>query len=161
MDDGFSINPLNDVNHRDAMAPSTTRSSDDSVTVNIDVERADSIDGATPLPFSEASPGTINRRRGADTAKIHACGGLITALNSSTPNIPRLLIVNVPPWNSSGFNLLSRARVAKSRISLEIWVIRFWSVLGIIGVIKPDGVATATDISTVGNYEVNQSHRRE
>lgn len=147
------MNPLNADNHRDAITPSTTRSSLDNVTVTVDVERADSNAGLVMVPsISPSAPPINKRRRGAETAKIHAWGGLITAENSCTPNIPKLLMVNVPPWNSSGFNLLSRARVAKSRISLLIWDIRLRSVLVMMGVIKPDGVATATDTSTVGNY---------
>ena len=31
------------------------------------------------------------------TAKIQACGGLMTAENDFTPNIPKLDIVNEPP----------------------------------------------------------------
>ena len=38
-----------------------------------------------------------------------ACGGLMMAANWSTPNIPRLEMVKVPPVISSGFSLLSLA----------------------------------------------------
>ena len=40
---------------------------------------------------------------------VRTCGGLMMAQKCSTPYMPRLLIVNVPPVNSSGFSLLSFA----------------------------------------------------
>ena len=43
-------------------------------------------------------------------ARIAACGGLMIATNSETSNIPRLLIVKVPPWYSSGSRPPLRAR---------------------------------------------------
>lgn len=103
------------------------------------------------LPFSPVSiltcPGTTFLSP-PPTAKMAPWGGLITALNSEIPNIPRLLIVNVPPWNSSGANLLSLARVAKSLTFAEISVSDNPCVDGTIGVMSPVGVATATLIST-------------
>jgi hypothetical protein len=38
----------------------------------------------------------------------------MTAANSRMPNMPRLLMLKLPPMNSSGFSLLSRAFVASS-----------------------------------------------
>ena len=35
-------------------------------------------------------------------ARIAACGGLMMAMNSSTSYMPRLEMVKVPPWYSSG-----------------------------------------------------------
>lgn len=48
------------------------------------------------------------------TARMAPCGGLMTALNSLMPNMPRFDTLTVPPWNSSGFSLPSRARDASS-----------------------------------------------
>ena len=45
---------------------------------------------------------------------MQAWGGFTTALNSVMPNIPKFETVKVPPWNSSGFSLLSLAWVARS-----------------------------------------------
>ena len=50
----------------------------------------------------------------APTARMHACGGLMTAENDVIPNIPKFETEKDPPWNSSGFSLPSLARVAKS-----------------------------------------------
>ena len=47
----------------------------------------------------------------APTARIATCGGLSTAVNCSTPNMPRLEIVNVPP-SRSGERQLAVARAA-------------------------------------------------
>ena len=55
------------------------------------------------------------------TANIHACGGLITAEKLLMPYIPRLEMVKVPPWNSSG---LSRPDLAFSASSLVSWLMR-------------------------------------
>ncbi len=48
------------------------------------------------------------------TASTAACGGVMMALKASTPNIPRLLMVNVPPVTSGGCRRPARARSAKS-----------------------------------------------
>src|SRR5207302_1030463 len=48
------------------------------------------------------------------TARMKPCGGLMTAEKLSIPVPPRFETVNVPPWNSSGFIRLLRARCAKS-----------------------------------------------
>src|SRR5690348_18456523 len=50
----------------------------------------------------------------AATARMQDCGGLITAVNSLTPNMPRFEIEKVPPWNSSSLSLLDLARAARS-----------------------------------------------
>ena len=49
------------------------------------------------------------------TPRIAACGGLMMAMNSSTSNMPRLLMVNVAPIMSSGFIRPSRVRATSSR----------------------------------------------
>jgi hypothetical protein len=69
------------------------------------------------------------------------------AVKLSTPNIPRLEMVNVPPWYSSGLSLPSLARAASDLVSLEI-VARPLEVASLMmGVMRPLGVATATQIS--------------
>ena len=59
--------------------------------------------------------------------------GLITAVKWSTPNIPRLLMVNVPPVNSSGLSRPARARSASARVSMAISVRLLRSVSQITG----------------------------
>lgn len=85
------------------------------------------------------------------TAKMHDCGGLITAQNCFTPNIPKFETLTVPPWNSWGWSLLSRALAAKALTSLEMSVTPLRSALKMIGVIKPRSVETATETSTLSN----------
>mmetsp|Transcript_10498 Transcript_10498/g.42447 ORF Transcript_10498/g.42447 Transcript_10498/m.42447 type:complete len:227 (+) Transcript_10498:549-1229(+) len=80
---------------------------------------------------------------------MQACGGLMTAENSVTPNMPRLETEQVPPWNSCGLSLPSRARPARSRISAEIVERPLAAVLVTMGVMRPVGVATATETSMV------------
>src|SRR6266446_4206883 len=83
----------------------------------------------------------------APTARMVACGGLITAVKSLMPYMPRLDTADVPPWYSSGLSLRARARAAKSFISAEITETGFVSAFRMIGVISPPGIATATPIS--------------
>ena len=84
--------------HLAANSSSTIRRSQDKVTV---------------ITLSTVSF-AVSTGRVPPTAMIQACGGLITAENSVMPNIPRLEIVNEPPWNSCSFSLPSRARLARS-----------------------------------------------
>ena len=49
------------------------------------------------------------------------CGEFRIGVDISEPNTPPLVIVNVPPCNSSSFSLLSRARRPKSWILASIW----------------------------------------
>lgn len=86
------------------------------------------------------------------------------AVKWSIPNMPRLEIVKVPPckktlgmycrrlvnydtWYSDGCNLPSRAFLAKAFVSAEIAAKPFEPASFNMGVIRPVGVATATDIS--------------
>lgn len=71
-------------------APSTTRWSQLKVTVNTCA--------AFGLP---SGPGT-SLLSVFPTARMQACGGLITAEKLLIPNMPKLEIVKVPPWNSCG-----------------------------------------------------------
>jgi hypothetical protein len=67
------------------------------------------------------------------------------------PNIPRLEIVKDPPWNSWGRSLFFLARPASSFTSLLMLANPFESAFFTMGVIKPLGVATAMQMSTVLN----------
>ena len=79
----------------------------------------------------------------APTARIATCGGLSTATNCSTPNMPRFEIVNVPPWRSCSASLPSRARPTRSARARAIsWIVRR-SASRITGTTSPFGAATA------------------
>ena len=69
------------------------------------------------------------------------------------PNIPKLDSVMVPPWNSCGWSLPSRALLANILTSLEISNKPLRSALNKIGVINPLSVETATDTSTESNLK--------
>ncbi|MNN88897.1 hypothetical protein D3C81_2066390 [compost metagenome] len=69
------------------------------------------------------------------------------ALNCSTPNIPRLLMVKLPPWYSSGRRRPSRARPANCATSALICERALLSALRTTGVIRPLSVDTATQTS--------------
>src|SRR6185437_8349969 len=105
---GCSIKRLKACMNRAPTAPSTTRWSQEIVQV---------------ITVATASWPSLTTGRGspAPTARMQPCGGLMTAENSRTPNIPRLEIENVPPWNSSSFSLPARSRPARSFTSAEIW----------------------------------------
>ena len=63
------------------------------------------------------------------------------------PYMPRLDTEDVPPWYSCGLSFLALARAARSFISLEIAESDLVSALRTIGVISPNGSATATPMS--------------
>ena len=69
------------------------------------------------------------------------------AENSRTPCMPRLEMVEEPPWYSSGLSFRARARAAMSFISFEIADSAFISARRITGVIRPPSSATATAMS--------------
>jgi len=62
--------------------------------------------------------------------------------------MPRLDTEMVPPWNSWGCSLLSRALAASALTSLEISRTPLRSALKTMGVIRPLSVETATETST-------------
>ena len=70
------------------------------------------------------------------------------AVNSVTSNMPRFEMLKVPPENSSGLSLRSRARVARSFTSREISRIDLRSALRTTGTISPSLIATATPTCT-------------
>ena len=49
------------------------------------------------VAISTRSPRTTARFSPAPTARIDACGGLMTAVKSRMPNMPRLEMANEPP----------------------------------------------------------------
>ena len=132
---GFSIRRLTAETSVAPSAPSTERWSQESVML---------ITVATTI----WSPFTTARFSPPPTARIVECGGLITAVKSFTPNIPRFDTALVPPWYSSGFNLRSLARAVKSFISFAIVDSVLVSTARMIGVMRPlFGSATATPTS--------------
>lgn len=80
-------------------------------------------------------------------ARMHDCGGLMIAVKWSMPNMPRLEMVNEPPWYSSGLSLPSLARPASALVSAEIAARPLEPTSRMIGVMRPLGVATATQMS--------------
>ena len=72
-----------------------------------------------------------------------------------TPNIPILDKVNVPPANSSGFNLFSLALAAISLTSYAISSNPFKLVFITDGAINPCGVCTAILILTFLYFLIN------
>src|SRR5579862_5115671 len=87
----------------------------------------------------------------APTARIAACGGLRTAMNCSTPNMPRFEIVKVPPSRSRAVSLLSRARPTTSPRADASSASDSRSTLRTTGTTSPCGAATAIPMSAVGN----------
>lgn len=87
------------------------------------------------------------------------------AVKCETPNIPRLEMVKVPPcdskieqkvkeqpnvsrtWYSEGANFPSRAFLANALVSAEMVARPFEPASFTMGVMRPVGVATATEIS--------------
>src|SRR6478735_4462431 len=80
-------------------------------------------------------------------AMIIACGGLMIASNCLIPYMPMLLKDAVPPWYSCGASLPSRARAARSFISEAIALTVLLPASATIGVIRPPGIETATEMS--------------
>ena len=65
-------------------------------------------------------PRTTGRFSPVPTDRIAPCGSLMIEPNDLMPNMPRFEIEKVPPWNSSGFSFLVRARSARSLASMAI-----------------------------------------
>ncbi|MNI20422.1 hypothetical protein D3C73_739040 [compost metagenome] len=73
------------------------------------------------------------------------------------PYMPRLLTVNEPPVNSSGFRRLTLARPASSTISAAMADSGFTSASRTMGVTRPPSVATATEMSAPAWYSMASS----
>lgn len=71
------------------------------------------------------------------------------AQNCSVPNMPKFEMLKVPPWNSCGCNLPSRAFAANVFTALLISFTPLLFASKTIGVIKPLSVETATLTSTL------------
>ena len=80
----------------------------------------------------------------APIARMKPCGGLMMAEKLSIPMPPRFETVNVPPWNSSGFIRLLRARWARSLTASLISRSDLFCAARTTGVINPSSIATAT-----------------
>src|SRR4051794_8141292 len=120
-------------------APSTARWSTVSVIV--------SIGRISTAPFRATGVSTV-----APTARIAACGGLITATNCSMPNMPRFEIVNVPSSRSCVVSLFSRARPTISPRAFAISARDCRSTERNTGTTSPCGAATAIPTFAVGNF---------
>ncbi|CAM6001244.1 unnamed protein product [Sphagnum balticum] len=83
-----------------------------------------------------------------------ACGGLMMEVTESTPNMPMLLNVAVPPTNSDGSNFPYLALLAMSLVRLAISRSPRVSARKTMGVINPLGTATATLISECLNLRI-------
>ncbi|MNT44275.1 hypothetical protein D3C72_1807940 [compost metagenome] len=92
---------------------------------------------------------TTGRCSPAPTLMMQPCGSLMIEVNCLMPNMPRLDTEKVPPWNSSGFSLRSRARLARSLDSVAICARPLVSAFLMIGVIRPPSIATAMETSAL------------
>lgn len=129
--------PLNAWSQREPTAPSTVRWSDESVTfMTVSVLK----------PLGSSGAGT-SLSSVLPTARIHDCGGLMMAVKCEIPYMPKFEMVKLPPWYSSGLSLPSRAFVASDLVSAEMEPRPLWPASLMIGVIRPVGVATATEMS--------------
>src|SRR5690606_5374726 len=132
---GFSSSSARRSRNRAAVAPSVARWSTDRVS-------------AIRLPGTTGPSRTTGTSRLAPTARIAASGGLITAENESTPNMPRLLTLNVPPLISCSDSLPSRALPASSRASRPISETLLRSASLTTGTTRPSSTATTTPTLT-------------
>src|SRR5918992_164963 len=134
---GSSRNAFTVPRNSDATAPSTARWSHVSVIVIV---------GRT----TTSQPSATARGSAAPTARIAACGGLSTAMNCSTPYMPRFEIVNVPSARSSCFSFPSRVRPTRSARTFAIsWIVSRSAPLT-TGTIRPCGAATAMPTFAAG-----------
>src|SRR5712691_2393375 len=93
---------------------------------------------------------TTTRSSVEPVARIATCGGLRTAMNCSTPNMPRFEIVNVPPSRSSCWSVLLRARSTTAPRSAAICAIVLSCASRITGTTSPCGAATAIPTFALG-----------
>ena len=112
------------------MAPSITRWSQERVTR---MRRPTARCPFTTTGFSTMAP----------TARIAPSGGLMMAENSSTGNMPRFDTEKVAPDSSCPRSFRARVRSTRSRASVAIWKMDFWSQSRRTGVISPSSRATA------------------
>src|SRR5205807_839105 len=89
------------------------------------------------LPGTILPPSTTGTSLMAPTARIAASGGLMIAVNSSTPNMPRLEMENVAPVRSPSAGRPERARSMTCRDSIEIWTRSFMSASCTTGTSRP------------------------
>ena len=104
---------------------------------------AGEVDLTSGAPSSARRRGATARSAIAPTARIAACGGLITAAKLSIPNIPRLETVKVAPESSGGVIEPSRTRSASARESAAIWRRPLRSASKTVGTTSASRAATA------------------
>ena len=71
------------------------------------------IERYTMCRMAMASSLTTGRFSTASNARIAVCGWLMIGTLMIEPNGPGFVMVNVPPWTSSGFSFFERARVRR------------------------------------------------
>src|ERR1700676_1283257 len=99
----------------------------------------------TGWPFAATTRSAIR-----PTARTAACGGVMIALNASTPYIPRLLMGDVPPAISAGRHRPELARPARSFGCVAISARLAVAALGITAPTTPSDTAIASEILTAG-----------
>ncbi len=90
-----------------------------------------------------ASSITVTRFSIVPTPRIATCGWLMIGVPNRLPKIPGLVIVNVPPWTSSGLSLFCRALSARSVTVLAMPERLRSSACRTTGTISPQSRATA------------------
>src|SRR6266550_4697428 len=89
------------------------------------------------LPGTTRPSSTTGTSLIAPTARIAASGGLMIAVNSSTPYMPRFEIENVAPLRSPSAGRPDRARSMTWRDSIEIWTRSLMSASWTTGTSRP------------------------
>lgn len=139
------MNFLNSRPHSAATAPSTTLWS----LLRVTFIKWATLYGSSPsFAFSFGTTVLV----APPTANMQAWGGFTIAEKLFTPYIPKFDTVNVPPDNSSGLSLFSRALPAISLISYEICSRPLRLTLDTHGAMSPCSVWTAKHILTFLNY---------
>ena len=111
-------------------------------------------------PGTTAPSRTTGTSRIPPMARMQALGGLMMAVNSAMPNMPRFEVVKVEPAYSLGSSAPSLARAARSRVSAPIWASPFRSASRTTGVMRPSGMATATATCAPACWRMTPSSSR-
>ena len=93
------------------------------------------------LPFSSVT--TTGRFSIVPTPRIATWGCGMMGVPKREPKTPGFVTVKVPPWISSGFSFLERARSARSCVARASPRIDFSSAFLMTGTINPQSSATA------------------
>src|SRR5580765_7836322 len=127
---GFSRSAFSSRRKRPASTPSMMRWSQETVTV-------------ITRPGTTRPARTTGTSRIAPTARIAACGGLMTAAKSVTGSMPRFESVNVPPVRSSDAKRPARARSRSPRAWRTITASGSRSAPRTTGTTRPSSTAVA------------------